>query len=148
MPRMAGPWQLQRFVDAQAPVFDAVLAELAAGAKRSHWMWFVFPQLAGLGRSSTARHYGLAGLDEARAYAAHPLLGPRLVACCRLLQMHTARPPDAVLGAVDALKLRSSLTLFERAAPHEPLFAELLERLYGGQRCEPTIALLGGAAAA
>ncbi len=148
MPRMADPWQLERFVDAQAPLFDTVLAELAAGAKRSHWMWFVFPQLVGLGRSATARHFGLAGLDEARAYAAHPLLGPRLVACCRLLLMHAARPPEALLGTVDAMKPRSCLTLFERAAPHEPLFAALLERLYGAQRGELTMALLEGATAA
>lgn len=137
---------LERFVIAQAPVIDAVLAELAAGAKRTHWMWFVFPQLAGLGRSETARFYGLASLAEAQAYWQHPLLGSRLQHCCDLLLPHTARGAEQVLGPVDALKLRSCLTLFERAAPEEPVFGELLDDFYDGGRDGATLAMLQPAA--
>lgn len=133
---------LQRFVDAQAPVWDDVRAELAAGAKRSHWMWFVFPQLRGLGRSATAWHYGLASLDEARAYWRHEVLGLRLREACRRLAALPGCDPVAVFGTVDAMKLRSCLTLFERAAPGEPLFGELLERCFGGERDPATRALL------
>jgi uncharacterized protein (DUF1810 family) len=136
---------LDRFVAAQAPVFDDVLAELAAGAKRTHWMWFVFPQLASLGRSATARHFGITDLAHAQAYWRHPLLGPRLRQCCALLD---ALPPGAtplqVFGPVDALKLRSCLTLFERAVPDEPLFAQLLQRGYGGERDPLTLQALDG----
>jgi uncharacterized protein (DUF1810 family) len=128
------PFQLQRFVDAQAPVCDAVAAELLAGAKRSHWTWFVFPQLAVLGRSETARRYGLAGLDEARAYAAHPLLGARLRAACRgLLQAPAGRSSLEILGPPDHLKLRSAMTLFAAAVPDEPVFDEVLARFDAGQ---------------
>jgi uncharacterized protein (DUF1810 family) len=134
------PFHLQRFIDAQAPVWPQVRAELAAGAKRSHWMWFVFPQLRGLGRSETARFYGLADLDEARAYRAHPLLGPRLREACGLL---AALPPtlgaEPVLGPVDALKLCSCLTLFERVAPEEMVFRALLDRWYAGRRDAATL---------
>jgi uncharacterized protein (DUF1810 family) len=137
------PFDLQRFVDAQERVYASVTAELAAGSKTSHWMWFVFPQLEGLGRSSTARHYGINSLDEARAYWHHPLLGARLRECCALLQ---ALPPGRtalqVFGSIDELKLCSCLTLFERAAPDEPLFAELLERFYRGERDAATLGLL------
>ena len=137
------PFDLQRFVDAQERVYPEVTAELAAGLKTSHWMWFVFPQLKGLGRSSTALHFGLASLDEARAYWLHPLLGARLAECGRLLQaLPAGRSAQQVLGAVDALKLCSCLTLFERAAPQEPLFGALLVRFYGGQRDAATLALL------
>jgi uncharacterized protein (DUF1810 family) len=139
---MADPHALQRFIAAQAPVIDAVLAELAAGTKRTHWMWFVFPQLAGLGRSETARFYGLASLAEARAYWQHPLLGPRLRGCCDLLLPQAARGAERVLGPVDALKLRSCLTLFERAAPDEPVFGELLDAFYADARDDATLALL------
>jgi uncharacterized protein (DUF1810 family) len=142
--RMAtDPFDLQRFVDAQARVYPEVTAELAAGQKTSHWMWFVFPQLKGLGRSATALHFGLASLDEARAYWSHPLLGARLAECGRLLlALPAGRSAQQVLGAVDALKLCSCLTLFERAAPQEPLFGALLDRFYGGQRDAATLALL------
>lgn len=137
------PFHLQRFLTAQAPVWPQVLAELAAGAKRSHWMWFIFPQLRGLGRSETARFYGLGGGDEARAYWAHPLLGERLREACGLLAaLPPGRSAEQVLGPVDALKLRSCLTLFEQVAPQEPLYAALLQRWYGGQRDEATLALL------
>jgi uncharacterized protein (DUF1810 family) len=137
------PFDLQRFVDAQARVFAGVLAELGAGLKTSHWMWFVFPQLKGLGRSSTALHYGIGSLDEARAYWRHPLLGARLKQCgAVLLQLPRERAALQVFGSIDALKLKSCLTLFERAAPEEPLFAALLERFYGGERDGATLALL------
>lgn len=144
----ADPWDLARFVEAQRSRcdWDAVCAELAAGAKRSHWMWFVLPQLRGLGRSAMAQHYGLSGLDEARAYAAHPLLGPRLRQAVALLRglPHPATP-EGVLGPVDALKLASCLTLFERADPAEPGYAALLQRWYAGRRDARTLALLGTA---
>ena len=138
------PFDLARFVAAQAGVFDQALAELRAGRKRGHWMWFVFPQLAALGRSATAKHYGIRTLSEAEAYAAHPLLGPRLEQCCSWL---LALPADAgareVLGPPDDLKLRSSMTLFERAWPgRQALFAEVLTRFYDGQRCRETLRLL------
>ncbi|MBX3599714.1 MAG: DUF1810 domain-containing protein [Rubrivivax sp.] len=136
------PHDLQRFVAAQAPVWDAVRAELAAGAKRSHWMWFVFPQLRGLGRSAMAHRYGLASLDEARAYLRHPLLGPRLHEACHLLSSLPHGDPAAVFGELDAMKLRACLTPFEQAAPDEPRFAGLLQRCFGGQRDPATLSLL------
>jgi uncharacterized protein (DUF1810 family) len=137
------PFDLQRFVGAQARVYADVTAELAAGYKTSHWMWFVFPQLKGLGRSSTALHYGIGSLDEARAYWRHPLLGARLKECVTLLQqLPETRSALQVFGSIDVLKLKSCLTLFERAAPDEPLFPALLERFYGGERDGATLALL------
>jgi uncharacterized protein (DUF1810 family) len=137
------PFDLQRFVDAQQGAYAHVTAELAAGAKTSHWMWFIFPQLRGLGRSSTARHYGIASLAEAQAYARHPLLGARLRECCTLLTRVRGRSALQIFGSIDALKLRSCLTLFERAAPDEPLFAELLRTYYGSERDAATLQLLG-----
>jgi len=139
----ADPFDLQRFVDAQQPLWAQVTAELTAGAKTSHWMWFVFPQLKGLGRSGTALHYGLASLDEARAYAQHPLLGARLRQCCALLLDVRGRSALQIFGSIDTLKLRSCLTLFERAAPHEPLFGQLLVKYYDGERDPATLQLLG-----
>ncbi|MDB5857752.1 MAG: hypothetical protein JWQ76_1441 [Ramlibacter sp.] len=140
---MAGDaFDLQRFVTAQAPVMDAVLAELGAGRKRSHWMWFVFPQLRGLGLSSTAQHYGIASLAEARAYLAHPVLGPRLRACCALVLGVQGRSANEILGSPDDLKLRSCLTLFGLAAPDEPVFGQALQKYYGGVRDPKTVALL------
>jgi uncharacterized protein (DUF1810 family) len=138
------PFDLQRFVDAQAGVYASVTAELAAGLKTSHWMWFVFPQLKRLGRSATALHYGIGSLDEARAYAAHPVLGARLRECCALLSRSHGRTAQQIFGTIDARKLRSCLTLFERAAPDEGLFGALLERFYGGARDAATLALLRG----
>lgn len=126
------PFDLERFVAAQAPVWQDVQSELQAGRKQTHWMWFVFPQLATLGRSSMARHYGLAGLDEAKAYLAHPVLGPRLVGCCRLLLQLQERDAVAIFGTTDAMKLRSCLTLFAEAAPDEPVFREGLRQYFGG----------------
>jgi uncharacterized protein (DUF1810 family) len=136
------PFDLQRFVEAQASTYDQALAELHAGAKASHWMWFIFPQLAGLGRSPTAQYYGIRSLDEAQAYFAHPILGPRVVACAEaLLPWIGRRSAEQILGAVDAAKLRSSLTLFE-AASADPLFGRALDRFYDGKRDPATLALL------
>ena len=135
------PFDLQRFVDAQSRVYANVTAELAAGLKTSHWMWFVFPQLKSLGRSSTALHYGIGSLDEARAYWQHPVLGPRLRQCGELLlAVAPDRTARQILGPIDALKLRSCLTLFERVAPDEPLFGGLLERFYAGERDPASLA--------
>ena len=136
------PFNLQRFVTAQDWVFADVLAELAAGAKTSHWMWFVFPQLAGLGRSGTARFYGIASLAEAQAYWRHPVLGGRLRECCERLMAVRGRTALQVFGSVDAMKLRSCLTLFERAAPQEPLFGLLLDMYYAGERDAATLRML------
>ena len=136
---MSDPFDLERFVGAQdGGVYEQALRELGAGAKRGHWMWFVFPQVTGLGRSSTAQHYALAGLEEARAYLAHPVLGPRLVECAQALLELSGRDPVRVLGSVDAVKLRSSMTLFEVAEPDERVFAEVLERWFDGERDEAT----------
>jgi uncharacterized protein (DUF1810 family) len=139
------PHDLQRFVDAQDDLrtYDSALAELRAGRKRSHWMWFVLPQLAGLGMSSTAEHFGIRGLAEARAYLAHPVLGPRLRNCARALADLGTDDPVAVLGPVDALKLRSSMTLFARAEPEEPVFRQVLEQYYDGAEDPATVSLLG-----
>ena len=131
---MDSPFDLRRFVEAQdsGGTYDSALRELRAGRKTSHWMWFVFPQLAGLGRSSTARHFALRGADEARAYLAHPVLGPRLRECARTCADLPTVDPVAVLGDVDAQKLRSSLTLFALVAPDEPVFRQVLDRWFGG----------------
>ncbi|MBC5782356.1 DUF1810 domain-containing protein [Ramlibacter sp. USB13] len=140
---MDDPFALARFVDAQAPVMHEVLAELRAGRKRTHWMWFVFPQLRGLGMSATAQHFGIASLDEARAYLAHPVLGPRLKECCGLVLQVPQRSAHAILGSPDDLKLRSCLTLFSLADPGEPLFRQCLDRFYGGAPDPRTVALCG-----
>lgn len=140
---MADPHDLQRFVDAQAPVIDTVRAELRAGHKRSHWMWFVFPQLRGLGTSAMAQHYGIASLDEARAFLAHPVLGPRLRECVGLMLQAPQADAHAILGSPDDLKFRSCLTLFALAAPGEALFTDALRRFYGGEPDARTVALCG-----
>jgi len=133
---------LQRFVDAQQGVYAQALAELRAGAKTSHWMWFVFPQLRGLGHSATAQHYGLADADEARAYWNHPLLRARLLECSQALLTVTGRSARQILGTPDDLKLRSCMTLFARVAPDEPVFARVLERYFDGEPDARTLALL------
>ena len=112
-------YDLERFVEAQGPVYEQVLSELAAGRKRTHWMWFIFPQIQGLGSSSTARHYAIASLEEARAYLAHPVLGPRLRACTALVNAVRDRDLTQILGYPDDLKFRSSMTLFAQAADPE-----------------------------
>jgi uncharacterized protein (DUF1810 family) len=123
---------LERFVTAQAGVWDTALAELRAGRKRTHWMWFVFPQIAGLGSSPTAQRYALRGLDEARAYLAHPVLGPRLREASRAVLDVEGRSARQILGHPDDLKLRSSMTLFARAADDPAVFEAVLERYYDG----------------
>jgi len=138
---LKGSFDLDRFVEAQRAVYEAALAELKRGRKESHWMWFVFPQMAGLGHSATARHYGIVSLAEAQAYLAHPLLGARLGECCEALLGHDL-PADAMLGPVDSMKLKSSMTLFERPAPDEPLFAQCLDRFFAGERDQATLRLL------
>ena len=130
---MDDPFELERFIEAQRPVFDTVLGELKEGRKRSHWMWFVFPQIAGLGGSAMAVRYAIGSRDEARAYLAHPILGSRLRHCIRLLNAIKGRTAHEIFGTPDDLKLRSSLTLFADAAPEEPLFADALKRFYAGQ---------------
>ncbi|MHA6721535.1 DUF1810 domain-containing protein [Sphingomonas sp. RS2018] len=137
------PDPLDRFVTAQAGgVHDTALAELRAGRKRTHWMWFIFPQIAGLGHSDTARHYAIADLAEAQAYLAHPVLGPRLIAAAEALLQHRTTPADTILGPIDATKLRSSATLFE-AAGGAPVFGNVLDAFYAGERDGATLALLG-----
>ncbi len=125
---------LQRFVDAQDDdgIYRQALTELLAGHKRSHWMWFVFPQIAGLGNSPTAKHYAISSLDEARAYLGHPVLGPRLVECAHAVLEHPDQSAAAILGETDAMKLRSSMTLFARADPGEWVFQRVLDRYFGG----------------
>jgi uncharacterized protein (DUF1810 family) len=136
------PHNLLRFVDAQDPVFETVIAELRAGSKTSHWMWFILPQLRGLGRSPTAEYYGLASLEEARAYLAHDLLGPRLRQCVETVAPWAGkRTPEQIFGAIDATKLKSCLTLFEAASGDE-LFGRSLESFYAGERDQQTLALL------
>ena len=143
---MTEPFGLQRFVDIQDEGhYLMAVGELKAGRKRSHWMWFVFPQLAGLGSSPMAQIYAVSGLNEARAYLAHPVLGVRLRECCELLLELPARDPVAVLGGIDAVKLRSSMTLFEAAAPDETVFAHVLDAYYDGVRDDVTLDLLSRA---
>ncbi len=125
-------YDLQRFLDAQEGIFEIALAELRSGTKRSHWMWFIFPQIAGLGQSAMSRRYAIASLDEAIAYARHPLLGPRLRESVRtVLAWRGRRDPAAIFGPVDAMKLRSSLTLFAAAAHDEPLLEQALTDFFG-----------------
>ncbi|MDZ3831930.1 MAG: DUF1810 domain-containing protein [Sphingopyxis sp.] len=138
---MSGEQGLGRFVAAQEQVYPRALAEIRRGAKRTHWMWFIFPQLAGLGRSAMAQRYALAGAEEARAYLAHPLLGARYLECVGALQDLDDSDPVAVFGAVDAVKLRSSLTLFEAAGANS-LVSAALDRWFGGDRDERTTAIL------
>ena len=138
-------FDLDRFVEAQQRVYPLALAELRRGAKESHWMWFVFPQIAGLGLSPTARYYAIGSADEARAYLAHPLLGPRLRECTEKVLAHRDKPAEAIFGAIDAMKFRSSMTLFEAAADGAGRFGEALEAFYGGERDPATLRLLAGA---
>ena len=135
---MDGTFNPERFVLAQERVYGDVIQELRGGRKQSHWMWFIFPQLAGLGRSSTAQYYALDGLEAARTYVAHAVLGPRLVECAALLTTLAGEDPVAVFGAVDAQKLQSSMTLFSLAAPHEPVFEAVLDKYFAGELDEGT----------
>ena len=140
---MSATFDPDRFVRAQDPVLAQVRLELGAGRKRTHWMWFVFPQLAGLGRSDMARRYALASLTEARAYLGHPLLGPRLVECAALVNRVEGRAIRDILGSPDDLKFRSCMTLFAAAAPEVPVFREALETFFGGAPDPLTAAELG-----
>ncbi|HYJ53891.1 MAG TPA: DUF1810 domain-containing protein [Allosphingosinicella sp.] len=135
---------LERFVAAQHGVHERALAELRSGRKQTHWMWFVFPQLAGLGRSETARFYGIASAQEARAYLAHPLLGKRLRDCAEALLPHRGSRPEAILGPIDAIKLKSSMTLFAAVADDPAPFATVLDAFFGGARDAATLNLLDG----
>lgn len=145
MSGVGDPYNLQRFAEAQQSEYRQVCAELTAGRKRGHWIWFIFPQLKGLGRSATAVHFGIGSLPEAQAYLAHPVLGPRLRECCRLLAAIRARPIQAIVGSPDDLKVRSSMTLF-RAAAGEPEsaaeFQAVLDAFYGGEADAATLGLL------
>lgn len=133
------PFDLQRFVDAQDPVYARVIAELRAGLKQSHWMWFVFPQIAGLGRSAMAERYAIRSLDEAKAYLARPVLGGRLRECAKLVLAVNGRSVRDIFGAPDDLKFHSSMTLFAHAAPDDPLFSKALEKYFGGKEDAATI---------
>jgi uncharacterized protein (DUF1810 family) len=140
-------FNLQRFIDAQEPIYDTALAELRAGKKRTHWMWFIVPQHWGLGRSAMARRFGLASIDEARAYLAHPVLGPRLRECTdAMLAVPAALSAHDILGSPDDLKFQSCMTTFALAAPEDHLFGEALERFFEGRPDERSVSLLSSAA--
>ena len=138
-------FDLERFVRAQVSYYDGALRELRAGRKTGHWIWFIFPQLAGLGRSETSRIYGIGSLAEARAYLDHPILGPRLRACAEAVLATSGTTAEGIFGSLDAMKVRSSMTMFHRAAPAEPLFTQMLGRFYDGTADEATDALLQAA---
>lgn len=137
--------RLQRFVDAQDDdgTYESALRELRDGRKRSHWMWFIFPQLAGLGQSPASRRYAISSLEEAQAYVEHPVLGPRLQECARALLQRTGGSARDIFGGIDAMKLRSSMTLFHRADPDNALYGEVLDRYFGGEPDSATDRLLG-----
>ena len=136
------PYDLGRFVRAQQGDYERALAEIRSGRKRSHWMWYIFPQLQGLGFSATSRRYAIKSLDEAKAYLTHPVLGPRLIACCEAALGVTGRSALQVFGAPDDMKLRSSATLFERVAPVGSVFEQVLEKYFGAERDQVTLRLL------
>jgi uncharacterized protein (DUF1810 family) len=138
----ADPHGLSRFVEAQEGVYATALAELRAGRKRSHWMWFVFPQVAGLGVSPTAQHFAIRALDEARAYLAHPVLGPRLVECAAAVLAVEGRTAHEIFGSPDDLKLRSSMTLFAQVSAPGSVFEQVLDRFFHGRPDERTQALV------
>jgi uncharacterized protein (DUF1810 family) len=131
---MDDPYDLERFVTAQdtGGTYDQARAELRRGRKTSHWMWFVFPQIAGLGQSPTSRRFAISSLDEARAYLAHPVLGPRLIECADIVAQTPGRTGEQIFGDLDAQKLHSSVTLFRRADPGQPVFAQVLDRYFDG----------------
>jgi len=136
---MPDSYDLERFVAAQDEhgTYDRAVEELRRGRKTSHWMWFVFPQIAGLGRSETSRYYAISSLDEAKAYLAHPVLGPRLRECAGLVVQAQGQSAEQIFGGIDAQKLQSSMTLFLRADPDEPLFQQVLDQYFGG-RADPS----------
>ena len=130
---MTDPFNLQRFLDAQETVLGSVRAELRSGRKRGHWIWFIFPQMKGLGRSGTSAKYGISGIDEAAAYLRHPTLGPRLMECTELVNAIEGRPAEQIFGEIDAIKFRSCMTLFASAGT-DPIFLEALNKYNGGER--------------
>ena len=132
---MVHSYDLERFVDAQNEhgTYDHAVDELRRGRKTSHWMWFIFPQIAGLGHSATSRRYAISSLEEARAYLEHPVLGPRLRECAGLVAQTRGQRAEQIFGGIDAQKLQSSMTLFMRAAPDEPLFQQVLDQYFGGR---------------
>ena len=134
---------LDRFLDAQRGDYAAALAEVRRGRKTSHWMWYIFPQIAGLGQSSTARYYSIRDLEEAREYYAHPVLGQRLREISGALLELRGSDPVAVFGGIDSMKLKSSMTLFALAAPDDPLFQQVLDKYYGGEQDALTLRILG-----
>lgn len=140
---MEAPFDLQRFKDAQAPVYAQVLKELRAGRKSSHWMWFIFPQLQGLGRSEIAQRFSISGADEAQAYLRHSCLGPRLERCVKALLEHRDKTARQILGAPDDLKLHSSLTLFAWVSDEAPLYKQALDQFFAGKPDDKTLAILG-----
>ncbi|TLX55865.1 DUF1810 domain-containing protein [Stutzerimonas nosocomialis] len=143
---MSADFDLQRFVKAQEADYARALSELRAGRKQSHWMWYIFPQLAGLGRSEMARRYALSGREEALAYLERPLLGARLEECTLALLSHDTLTAHQILGSPDDLKLHSCMTLFARVAPENPLFQQALDRYFAGKPDEASLRLLGGGA--
>jgi uncharacterized protein (DUF1810 family) len=137
---MSNDFHLERFVDAQdqGGTYTAALDELRAGRKTSHWMWFVFPQIAGLGQSPISRRFAIASMDEARAYLSHPVLGARLIECATTLTELATKSAEQIFGGIDALKLRSSMTLFAHADPDTPVFAQVLDQYFDGEADEAT----------
>jgi len=140
---MADPYHLDRFLKAQEDSYDTALDELRAGRKRSHWIWFIFPQIAGLGHSPTSQYYAIKSLEEAIAYLAHPILGGRLHECLKALQTLEQTDANQVFGELDAVKFRSSLTLFAEAHPADPIVEVALDRWFDGRKDEKTLRLLG-----
>ena len=139
---MTDPFQLQRFIDAQDPVFEQVKQELRRGRKTGHWMWFIFPQIKGLGSSAMAQHFALSGYEEARAYAHHAILGSRLAECTRLVNSVEGRSIGQIFGYPDDLKFRSSMTLFAEAAGENAVFADALQKYFAGAADPLTLAAL------
>ena len=142
--QMEDPYRLKRFVDAQnhGGTYERAVSELRAGDKMTHWMWFIFPQIKGLGRTSTSREYAISSLEEAQAYLQHPVLGPRLVECARILLGIGGKSATEIMGGIDAMKLRSSMTLFMSAKPEEAVFREVLDRYFHGSPDQETIVRL------
>ncbi len=135
-------YDFDRFLTAQEGIYETALAELQAGRKESHWMWYIFPQIEGLGLSQTSAFYALSGKDEAQAYLAHPVLGPRVVACTKAALAHASKGAGALFGEPDDLKFQSSISLFSRAKPCDPVFEAALQAFYGGVACQPTLKTL------
>jgi uncharacterized protein (DUF1810 family) len=140
--QLEDPYNLRRFLEAQEPVYGHICAELRAGRKRTHWMWFVFPQMRGLGHSSMAERFGISSLQEGQAYAAHPVLGERLRECCRLLLQIDSGDARAIFGFPDDVKLRSCMTLFGSAAPNDGIFRQVLEKFFEGEEDAATLRLI------